>query len=161
MSIYMKADGIIGGVTSIGYAGMTEVSEVAFDGISNGANTVVGQDSDRITRRPHVGKVRLVKSADKSSHHFFQAAHKGTVIDSIELYYVTAGNPPFTYQKIKLTNPIVSHYSSEHNNESQTATEYITLDYTAIEQTFIPRDEKNNPQSPLISGYDLPTAKSL
>ena len=78
-----------------------------------------------------------------------------------EFYFVSSGHPNFTYEKIKLSNAIFSHFSLEHDSDSQAPIEFMSLDYTDIERTYIPRDKENNIGNPRTSGYSLTKATSL
>jgi type VI secretion system secreted protein Hcp len=161
MSIYMKADGITGNVTDSQYKDMIRVNDFHFGGVSNHAKTVVGRDESRINSRPSFGAIWISKPSDTSSINLFQAVHNGESIKFVEFYFVSSGNPNFTYEKIKLSNVIFSHFSLEHDSESQAPIEFMSLDYTDIERTYIPRDKENNIGNPRTSGYSLIKASSL
>lgn len=161
MAIYMQIQGVKGEVTNSNFSGWIDLDNVHFLGITTPTNDIVGRGTSRAVTIPRFGEIAITKPVDSSSVPLFEAAHNGKTFSSVEIDFVTTGNPAFTYEKIKLTNVMVTHYSEQKSANDSRPLEFITLAYEEIEKTYIGRDAANNPQSPVKSGYNLPQAKSM
>ena len=159
MAIYMKISGVTGSVTTKGYEGAIEVSELDFAGVKVPMQMMVGKAVNRALSEPHFGQVSIIKNLDKSSNAFFEAAHNGQAFASLEFDYVSTGATPVQYSKIMLTNAMVSHYSEQNvGSATEMPKEVIRFCYTKISRTFVPRDSTGQAGSPLTTGYDIEQA---
>ena len=161
MAIYMKIPGVYGEVTNSDFHAWIDLDSVNFTGITTPTNDIVGRGTSRAVTIPRFGAIAITKAVDKSSIALFEAAHSGKTFPSVEIDFVTTGDPAFAYEKIKLTNVMVTHYSEQKSSEDSRPQEFITLAYEQIEKTYIPRDAENVAQSPITSGFSLPQAKSM
>ena len=161
MSIFLKASGITGSATQQNYNGAVPIERLYFLGVSVPVSNRVGQGMNKCADMPSFGEIALVKLADDSSNKWFQYAHDGTVIPSVEIDFLTTGNPGEKYQQYKLSDVHVTHYSETQGTSDHRGQEYITLAYNQIEKTWIGRDAAGNSQSPNTTGYNLADAKSL
>jgi len=160
MAIYIKMDTISGNVTSEGYENWIEAKHVRFPGISTQVSNNTGNGYSRITGKPYFGELTVIKQTDNSTTTLFENAHSGKVIGTVEIDFVSTSNPPQAYEKFKLTNVIISHFSKEHHEGGGLPVEFIKLNYTKIEHTYIPRNSANQLQSPQVTGYDIEQATS-
>jgi type VI secretion system Hcp family effector len=161
MTIYAKIAGISGDVTAEGYENWIPLLAVDFPGINRPVNITIGHRMGRYAHTPKFGEIVILKNVDRTSHFLFEATHTGKVIDQVEIDYVTSGDKPLGYSKIKLSNVAVTHSYETFDSELNKPIELIRLAYTKIEKTYIPRDATNSFESPLVTGYDLETAQSL
>jgi len=161
MAIYMKINGMNGNVSVKNYENWIALENLEFSGVSTSVKRQVGTTQNRVAGEPRFGDINVIKVADPSSVKLFENAHSGTVIPQAEIHFTSTGNPPFAYSKYILKNVLVSHYSEEHDAQSGKPKEYLTLNYETIQKTYIPRDEKNNAGSPMISGYDTAQAEKM
>jgi hypothetical protein len=60
MAIYMQLPGIQGPVTTKGYEGWIQISDLEFGGIQNGMQMQLGKQMDRFNQQPNFGQVVLV-----------------------------------------------------------------------------------------------------
>jgi len=154
----MKVPGVKGGVNARGYENWIALADVEFAGVSSHVPMTIGEARDQFGGYPHFGQVSLLKEMDQASHHFFEAVHSRKVFDDVEIHYVTTGSPNEAYAKIHLKNAMITHFADRHSAISKHPLEAVQIAYTQIQRTFVPRDAKNNMQTPLITGYDLETA---
>ena len=161
MGIYMKATDMQGNVTAQNFQNWIELESVHFGGISNAVSTKPGNSQNRVSGHPMVGDISIVKSSDSSSIALFEAANGQKVIPSVEIDFVSSGNPAFVYEKLKLTNVLISAHSFEHASEMGKTIEFYTLNSETIERTYIPRTAANTVGNPQISGYNLSTARKM
>lgn len=157
----MRADNLSGNVQTAGYENWIEAQHFTYPGITNSLETVVGKTSDRINRRPDFSEVVITKNADLSSIYLFEYAFTGQVIDAIDIHFVSTGNPPETYEMWHLKNVLISHCSTEHDAHQTSPTEIICLNYTSIQRTYKAQMTSSGFSNPIISGYDLASAKKM
>lgn len=161
MAIFMKVDGVTGSATHSGYEGWVSVKAADFTGIVQPVHQIVGRMKDRLSELPIIGQIEIIKEVDDSSLQLFQAASSGKVIPNVEIDFVTSGDPSFTYEKIALTDVIISRYREKHRDGAVRPNEYIWLSYATINKTFYPRGADNTAGSPQRAGYDLSSGKRL
>ena len=161
MSIYMKIATLNGGVTDSQYQGAIALQDFRFGGITNHVESGLGKENDRINTAPSIKQIWISKQSDASSIDLFQATHQGRVFKTVEIDFVSTGKIPFMYEKIKLSNVIIGHFSVEHDETAQAPMEFMSLAYTSIERTYVPRDRENKAGSPVTSGYDIAKVTSL
>ncbi len=161
MSIYMKADGISGSVTHSGYEGWIELERVYFPGVSTAVSHRVGQGKNKVTELPTFEPIALVKTADASSNRWFRYGASTQFLPSVQIDFLSSGNPAELYQRYVLTDAIVTHFSETQGQADHRAQEFITLAYNEIEKTLVPYDSAGNATAREIVGYHLAEAKLL
>ncbi len=161
MPIYLKADGAKGNVSAQGYENWVDVSHFQFTGITHPIQQRTGNMWDRVQGSAQFGLIHLQRIPDNSTSFWFQYAHSTHVIPNLEIHWVTAGNPPQTFQKIKLTNAFVSYFYQEHSVNRAAPLESVSLGYDSIEVSYTPRDADNTPGNPLISGFNVSSGTKM
>ena len=158
MAIYMKFPDAKGNVTTKGFEGWIELYSVEY-GVSRNIQMVAGKSSDRESGRPTLTSIKIMKTVDEASSILFQAATVGKAADSVEIVVCATDDEMSPILKYVLTDVIVSSRSiqvTEHDAPMVS----LSLSYTSIEETVIPRDSSNKSGSPVTSGYDLVTAQA-
>ncbi len=161
MALYLKMDGAQGAVTAKGFEGQIELQDVEFAGVSNSVHMQVGQKLDRFNTKPSFGQVALLKHLDASSQVFFEAAHSGKVIPSIDISTVQTGDPNFMVAKLTLKDVVVTHYSDKQSDGTGKPLELVGLAYTQMQRTYVPRGSDGAAGSQSVSGFDVETATKL
>lgn len=161
MSIYMKATDMQGNVTAQNFQNWIELESLHFGGISNSVTTKPGNTQNRVNGHPVMGDISIVKPSDSSSIALFEAANSQKAIPNVEIDFVSAGNPAFVYEKLKLTNVLISAHSYEHVGEIGKTIEFYTLNPETIERTYTPRTSSNTAGNPQTTGYNLSTARKM
>ena len=162
MTIYLKIEGVSGSVTAKNYEGWIAASDVDFAGVGNTTQMEVGRQVDRVNSKPYMGQVAIIKSLDKASAKFFEAAHSAKPFSSVDIAYVTTGDPNFTYAKVTLKNVVVTHYSDQFNARyNGRPSELVCLAYTDMKRSFTPRSSSNGLTSPVVAGYSVEQAQKL
>ena len=161
MAIFMRIDGITGSATHSGYEGWIELEHVDFTGITQAVEHVVGRAANRVSSFPSFGQVEIMKHVDDSSLALFQGASSAKVFPSVEIDFVTSGDPSFTYEEIVLTDVIFSFYQELNSRGAHKPLELLNLHYTEIQKTYYPRGADNTAGSPQRAGYDLVAGKKL
>lgn len=161
MAIYLKADGVQGNVTSQGFQNQVAIEAFRFGGIKQHVTQHTGKMKARTQGTPQFGLIALQKIADMSTLTWFGFAHSSKVIPTLELAFVTAGDSPTVYQKMVLSNALVSFFDQDHAGSSGQPNETLVLAYESLQMTYTPRNASNSAGSPRTAGYSLSTASKL
>lgn len=155
MTMYMQIDGIKGDVTISGYQGWIEIE--GFDlGVGRNIKVRPGQIQNREGEVPNFQDVTIIKQIDKSTPHLFIQSCTGKAIPNIHIHACSTGETPKPYLKLTLNKSLISKYK-RHAIKGVKPVEIIKLNFTKIEDTYIPYDSSQNAGSPIKSGYDLET----
>ena len=155
MAIYLQAPGLRGNVTTKGYQQWVALNDVEFPGIYRKVTISSGRSHDRHISQAEFGDITMSKDMDSSSCQWFDAAHSATPFASVDIHYVTTGDPNFTFAKLRLTDALVTYYADSMSTHGSMPLETIRLSYKTIERTFIPRGASNAPESQQVTGFDL------
>ena len=162
MSIYLKVPNVSGNVTTKNYEGWVSLDDVEFAGIVNRIKMKTGQVTDRLGSYPCIGEVTFIKSQDKTSHAFFEAAHNGQTFPQLQIDYVTNENNPTAFSKLILKNAAVTLFADKYNAHSnEQPKEIVRVIYSQMQRTHIPRDNQHKFGSPISTGYDLEKATKV
>ncbi len=161
MAIYLKADGMTGDVSVTQFKNWIHVKEIDFGGVNNQVNMNVGKANDRNNNFPRFGQVTFVKEQDSSSNAFFEAAHKSSVIKTLEFDYVSDSKQPTVYGKCILNNVQVSYFAEHHSENNHRPLEMITVAYNQIQRNVVPIDSTGKAGSQNATGYDLTAAQKM
>ncbi len=155
MSIYLKAPGANGNVSAQNYQNWVSLLKFSLSGVHQAVEQRTGRMYDRIQGGPNCGLVWLQKLADSSSTFWFASATSQQGIPQVEIHFVTAGDPPFTYLSYTLKNVFVSFFNQEHDRGKNGPIEHLSLGYDSLEMTYTPRSADNVVQSPIRAGFDV------
>ncbi len=161
MAIYLKTPDVKGSVSTQGFEGWVDLRSFQFSGISQQVQQRSGNMAERLGGGLSFGYIYLQKTPDQTTPYWFSCAHSSKVIPNIEIDFVMAGTPPFAYQKINLTNVVISHFSQEYAAGDALATELLTLAFDTIQMGYVPRTADNQMGSPVIAGYNIAQAQKL
>jgi type VI secretion system secreted protein Hcp len=101
--------------------------------------------------------VVLTKVSDSSSAKLFREATSGKDGKNAKIHFVTTSSPGETYIEFALENAMIANYSL--NSSGDRPIETIRLNFTKIQMKYIAYDKSNRPLPPIISFYDLATAR--
>lgn len=161
MTIFLKADGATGNVSTQGYENWINLIHFQFGGISQAVQQRTGNMRDRVKGGADFGLVHLQKIPDGSTAYWFNYAHSTSTIPNVEIDFVTTGNPPFTFQKVKLTNAFVSYFSQQYAVNRSQPMEMLSLGYDSLEVIYTPRSADNTPGNPLVTGFNVSTGTKM
>ena len=161
MSLYVKFAGLTGSVTTTGFQGWSEVNEMEAGAVNVPVHNTVGKQSDRVQGHPTMGNVLLIKPMDNASIQLLGQAQTGQSFSTVEIDSVSTGNPPQAYHKLILSDATIAHYSRRHSGAGGKPLEYISLTYSKIQETYIPRNGANQAGNPMSTGYDLTKAQKM
>lgn len=132
--LLLTLDGIEGSSTDEQYKGAIEVSSFSFESAYSAANNSRGGAAGKATYED----IEFSKWIDKSSLPILRALATGKHIPSGTLYVRKAGDRPFTYLKIQLSDIVITSYSisddsDEHPKETfSIRAQKIELEYTEM-----------------------------
>ena len=161
MSFYLKIDGIDGNVSSQGHTGWIGVNSLQH-GVKRNLNVTPGKVADREGTTPQISELILTKKVDKASPRLFAASCSGGSQGTILIHACHTGSQLETFLQYTLSDGVISNYevigmSDEHSQELQ---EKLHINFTKMEMKFTPRDASNRAGHPIVSSYDLKTAKT-
>ncbi|PZO75710.1 MAG: Hcp1 family type VI secretion system effector [Mesorhizobium amorphae] len=157
MPIYLQIDGIQGDATHEQHRKWMDIEAIHWN-VSRNMNTAAGSASNREASEPSISEIVLTKVSDSSSTKLFKEACSGAKGLRAVIHLVTTGNPGDTYIEYTMTNTLIANYSIDSNGDRPLET--IRLNFTKLEVKYIPYDDNNTPQSPMIASYDLSTTKA-
>lgn len=157
MPIYMKMDGVTGGVTASGYE-----KQVALESLDFGCGRVVsmrvGDVANRSENLPEFSELNCSKRTDESSYGILNEAVAGKKGKTCEIAIVEPGDKPTEYVKYKLKDCIVSAYNMSSGGDQPM--ESFSLSFSDVEVKFTPTDKTGASGGPGIVGFDLATGKA-
>lgn len=158
MAIYMKIDGIDGGVTAKGHEKWIELDSAQW-GVGRGIAMGVGASGKREASNPTVSEVSVTKMMDKTSSLLFQEACIGKG-KKVTLHLVKTGADELqTYMEYILEECMISGYSVSTGGDRPS--ESISLSFDKMTMSYTPYDNSGKAQTPVKAGYDLSTATKV
>ena len=157
MPIYMQIDGIKGDATEEGHKEWLRVDSVQF-GVGRAIATPVGAAKDRETSQPSVSDITVSRPQDGASAQLFQEACVGNKGKTVQIDFLTTGDPAETYFTIKLTNTLVANYSLSSGGDKPT--EALSLNFTKIEYDYKGSKEDRTAGGQKRAAFDLGLGKS-
>lgn len=160
MNIYVNIPGVKGSATDSNHKGQVPAMAYAFSK-SRAVRMQVGYTSNRESGAPRFSYFELVKPIDISSPQIYQLFVTGKCLEKIIVQVCHTGQGGQVYHEFTLYNVMVADRTlSNVSDKLHTGLEYLTLSYTRLDEKFIPYDGQNKIGSPIITGYDLETAKA-
>lgn len=161
MSIYMRIPGIKGNVEAKKYAGWIDIDDLEFGGVHNKTSMITGTEMNCFGTVPCFSQVTLLKPMDSSSPYLFQASCPISIFPEVEFHYVYTDAELTAYAKTLLSEVAITHYGERFRSGTGSPWECISLSYTKIERTYIPRNTQNKTTTPITAGYNIETAQRL
>ena len=158
MAIYMHIKGIDGSVTAENHENWIEMASIEWGGEREIAMGT-GRSGDREVGTPTVSEVSLTKLMDRTSPLLFQMFCNG-VHDTVTLHLVRTGTEALkTYMAYIFEECMVSSYLV--TSAGDRPSESLKLSYVKLTMKYTPYDNNGKMQSPVMSGYDLSSAKKI
>jgi type VI secretion system secreted protein Hcp len=158
MPIYMQygpKGKIKGSVTEKGHTDWVQLTSCNW-GVGRGIGSPTGASANREASAPSVSEITVSKTMDKSSFALLQEALKGTGMECTIHFTTTDQGQLRTYAEYKLTNCLISGYSTSSGGDRPTET--LSINFTKIEFMFVELGIDNaNADTPRVS-YDLSEA---
>jgi len=148
--IYLQIPNLKGGVTDGKFAGCSEILYTTL-GVSCPANMNTGATYNRSKSRPSFSEIAIIKELDSMSTPLFDYVHSHQLISEANIYHCDNSGDYLSYG---LSNILITNRSIDCVGKLRPF-EYLTLNYTKIQENYIPRDSSNREGSPLRSGYDI------
>lgn len=160
MAWFIKFDGVPGESKDKSHTEWTDMMSINF-GISMAGGGETGQSRRRGTARFH--DIVVTQEADKSGPKLAESITvKGKIFDKVEIHdTATFGSARGTYIKFELTDVKVTSYqfSGSSSGDSKPIESY-SLNYGQIKHSYIPHDNKGNPQGPIQYGVKTEEGES-
>jgi type VI secretion system secreted protein Hcp len=158
MAVFLQIPGIKGGATEKNHEGWVKVDSLSF-GVSRGISMPLGAARDREAGLPNVSEVHVTKSMDQSSIELFGWSVSKYDAKKVKVDIVSTGRDE-PYTTYTLDNAIVSGYQVSAAGDSMPM-ESVSLNFTKIEERFVPVGADMKPGSPVNKGFDLATGKQV
>jgi type VI secretion system secreted protein Hcp len=157
--VYLKYGDIKGEVTAEGHEDWIMLDSVDWRATRNLTNPM-GQVATREKGDVYITEIACSRTNDKASASLLKACLTGTAKDAVIHYTKSNESGGFEmYMELKLTDCLVGSYSSHSSGEKPD--EKMTLNFSKIEEKYIPYDAQHKAQGPIITGYDLKLTKAL
>lgn len=163
MAIYMQIKNIKGDVTAKGYENWIELDSINL-GVKKNIAHKVGTLHNRQVSLPSMAKITATKKLDRATPLLFSNSCQTKSLGEVHIHICRTGSNLQKFLTYKLSDVIISSYDMHgiaHTDEDVNCQEHLALSYGKIEVQFIPRDSKNQAQSPITAGYDLDSAEIL
>lgn len=152
---FLKIDSIPGEATQDGHAGEIAVESLSFSVDQSGIRMAGGRGSPA---RARFSVINVVKRVDKSSPLLFLKSALGEVIPTAVIVVQKGGQRPADFLTIKLTNVIISSFST---SSSQEVFENIGLSFSVITYTYRPQNSDGSLGAPITVTFDVNRNKSV
>ena len=153
MPIYMKYDGVDGDVTAEGHKDWINLHTVSWGSSRN--VTTSGEAGQRQKSAIQMREVVISKDRDHASGKLWREHLMGDP-KTVEMVWTTnSQGGESIFQKIKLTNVLISSFSSAGSADSKPM-EQISFNFTEIEGTFFDMaHEGTKTTKPFVQSYNL------
>lgn len=155
MPIYLKVGDIKGDATQEDHEDWTDIKASHWC-ITRNFSGVPGSMRNREAKEPTISEFIVSKAYDSSSVNLIKQAFVGNESKTVQIHFVSTGNPGETYLEFTLYNTILSHYSFECDDGRPY--ENIRLNFTKIEINDKSTDVDNKKKSQSVINYDLAKA---
>jgi type VI secretion system secreted protein Hcp len=147
MPIYMKIDGVRGGIKGGKYDGWIELTSAQI-GTHRNVKDPTGSNVNREASVPSISEIVVTKVQDDASATLFRLALADTGRHATIVF--VKGNPPAPYLVIDLENTLFANYTvSGKGSDGKTPIESLTLNFTKITQQVTahhdPTSQENGP----------------
>lgn len=156
VDMFLKLQGIKGESADDKYP--EEIDVLAWSwGASQSGTTHVGQGGG--AGKANFQDISITKWVDKASPALLQHVGTGKHITEGHIIVRKAGEKPLDYLKIKMTDIMVTAYSTGGSGGEDRLTENITLNFREFEKEYTPQKEDGSGDTPVRFGFNI--AKNL
>ncbi len=159
MPTYLKIKTLRGNVSTKGFEGAIECNTLSHN-MKRAINTRPGSTQSRETSSLAVSELTLTKPIDQSSPHLLQQVCSAHAIPQAEIHVCQTSTNPSAYLKYILDNVIISSRSVQVSDGLEPV-EVLSLNFTKIQESYVPRDSRNKYLTPITAGYDLKKAELI
>jgi len=157
MSLYLQIPNVTGNVTTQGYQNWIQLSSITF-AASRSITQTVGKVSNRNTSQPNIQQINISKPIDNASNALLENVLNGASLGTLQIHACSTDKQLTPYIKYELSDAMVTQYH-EITGEDGLPQEQLTLSFTKLQRTYVPRNSAGQSQSPQIIGYNLETAE--
>ena len=159
MTIYMKYADLEGDVTAPGHEGWANVLSMNW-GMSRGISTPTGTSQERESSATSISDVTVVMDLDKLSTNLMKEAAAGQGKEVIVHLMQTGQDSPEVYMEFKLTNTLVTSWSTDAAGDVGKPTVVVGLNFTKIDYNYSEFDNTNAKSGQYPGSYDVTTGKA-
>lgn len=158
MSIYMKINGIEGGITATGYEDAIKIISLE-EGVNTHSTALIpGHSQTRSVSHPQHREFFLTKKVDNASIKLYDIMHKAQAFPEVTIDFVRSGSSnPEPYLQYTLDNVLVTGIRTLTTGENERPLEILHLNYTKIQKRYTPTNPDLTAGSPSATLYDLAT----
>jgi type VI secretion system secreted protein Hcp len=159
---YLKIEGVDGESTDSNHVGWIQLQSYSHN-VSN-ETTGKSQGGSHMGGRCQHGDISVVKPLDSSSPTLALACCQGKSHPTATLEICrsgASGTDSLTYQKVELTDVVITSVSPQAVGGSDFPSESVCLSYGTIKWTYTKTDTKGSPQGEIVTGWDLVQNKML
>jgi type VI secretion system secreted protein Hcp len=149
LNAYLKIDGIDGESQDKGHPGWIEVMSFSWGMEQTGNNASGGGGG---AGKVVVHDISISKRVDSSSPVLMKSCASGQHLKIAQLDLVRKGDRQQTFLVIKLQDVLVSSFRQDGNSDSPT--ESLSLNFTKLEESFIPNDDRGGVGNPIVGGVE-------
>ena len=142
MAIYVKYGDIKGDATHHNHKGSDGwwIAHSCNFSVSRGIGGGAGSQVDRNSSTAHVSEISVNKTGNNASHAFYKEATVGKACDCVIEYVMDGAGHGETYMQLKLTEAMISHWSSHSGGDRPH--ESISINFTKLEVKSMDHDSK-------------------
>lgn len=158
MSIYMKINGIEGGITATGYEDAIKIIRLEEGVGSHSTPLIPGHSKTRSVSHPQHREILLTKKVDNSSIKLYESLHKAQAFPEVTIDFLRSGSSnPQPYMQYTLNNVLITGFRTLTTSDSDRPIEILRLNYTKIQKRYTPTNPDLTAGSPSATLYDLAT----
>jgi len=151
VDMFIKIDTIPGESTDKDHTDEIDVDSFSWGATQSGSSASGGgAGSGKVSFQDF----HFVHKVDKASPKLFEATATGKHIPKVEFTVRKAGDKPFEYIKITMSDVLISGFNAGGSGDKK-PTEEVTLNFAKIEFEYTPQDADGKALDKVKAGYDL------
>jgi len=155
--IFLKIEGVTGEAQDDKHKDEIEIESFHM-GAANMGSGHHGEGSG--SGKAMIHDMHLTKLFDKASPNLFIACCNGKHHPSATLIVRKAGEHPHEYAKFKMEKVFLSSYSAKHDGSGGIVRESFSLNFAAIELTYVPQRPDGTAGAAIVKKHDIAANKS-
>ena len=153
VDIFLKLDKIKGESVDDKHAGEIDVTQWSW-GMTQSGTTHLGPGGG--SGKVNVQDITITKYVDMATHELLKCCASGTHIANGELVVRKAGNVPLEYFKIKMTDILISSYTTGGSGDGMDRVmETVTLNFSKYEVTYASQKNDGSKGPEGTAGFDI------